>query len=294
MPVVNTPDGPIETSLPPEAVKDIEITPEAKPAEPAKAPEPVKPAGELTPAEPKPVDPAKPAEPAKTPEPPKGKAKPIANLLSKLNDERTARESLERELAELKAKPAEPAKVAEPAAQDDIDEIAKKHGITDPTLLKDLAVAIRKGVTPSPGLPKEVQDLLAERQAEKAQQAEEAAFNTRADKLATVFKDEPIAQHKDKILELAYSTEKAPDGERYCDKELSEIYFGFIKPTIEPGKPSAEPSRGGSNAGAKVVDYSEIQNDPVAIEAMTSEEFSKFDKWLHSQGQGDVPIKKNR
>jgi transposase-like protein len=289
---VQTPDGPIKTDLPAEEVADLHVTPAPAP-EPAKEPEPQTPAAEPKAEEPKAPETPKADPPAPAPEPPKGKAKPIANLLSKLNEERTAREALEKELADLKAKPptAEPAKPAE--STDDIAELAKKHGVTDPSLIKDIIETARKGLPQSnPAIPKEVQDLIAERQQEKEHQAELAAFNTRADKLATVFKDEPIGQHKDKLLELAYSTEKAPDGERYCDKELSELYFGFIKPLVEPGKPSAEPSRGGSKGSPEIMDFAEIlsRDDPKEVEAMTDKQFAAYSEWM-TKTQGDVPIR---
>lgn len=313
MTVVETASGEkIATDLPADKVADLQApkAPEpaaepAAPAAPVKDPQPSqKPAD---PAQPSGDDSQKPADQQSQDQPnrddkghfkPK-KAGPIANLLSKLNDERVAREAAEKRATDAEAKLNQPSQPAAPTvtkeAADEIAELAKKHGIEDPSLIKDIIETARKGlVNTNPAIPKEVQDLLAERQQEKAVAAETAAFNIRVGKLSGVFKDEPIAQHKDKLMELAYSTDKAPDGERYCDKELSELYFGYIKPTIEPGKVSAEPSRGGSKAGGKVTDFAEIHGDDAKLDEFattaTKEQWSAYTKWRDGV-QGDVPIK---
>ena len=308
MTLVESADGPIETSLPAEAVADLQVTPKAEPApapaEAPKEPETSNPPAAPAPAEVKPDATAPTPPPTVEPEAPKGKAKPIANLLSKLNDERIAREAAEKRASEAEAKlvqpptPAAPATPAPatpaPSATDQaVEDLVKKHGITDPSLIRDVIEAARAGITPpqNPQLPKEVQEMLAERQQEKAHQAEIAAFDTRVAKLATVFKDEPIGDHKQKLMELAYSTDLAPDGERYADKELSELYFGFIKPTIEPGTVSAEAGRGATGGGTKIVDFQDIfdRDDPKEIEAMSPEQFKAYSVWM-KRTQGDVKI----
>ncbi len=163
-------------------------------------------------------------------------------------------------------------------------------------MLKDLANAIRKGV-PAPvntGLPKEVQELLAERQQQKELEAEAEGFENDYGRLAATVGDEGLKdlKVKDRLLELAYSEEKAPDGEEYYKKPLYELYMKYVKPEIEPGKPSAEPSRGGSKSSPQVIDFQEIfdRDDPKEIEAMSEEQFSAFHQWLTDK-QGDVPIR---
>lgn len=284
----------IKTDLPAEAVADLQQP--AEPAEPVKveeAPEqPVKPAeakAEETPA----------PEPAKEPEPqgdPEGrftkKPKPIASLLEKKHELETALEAERREKAELEQKLAQLSnQPSSPQSDDDVKALAEEYGI-DEALLGKIINTARKGVNPE--LPKEVQDLLTERQAEKQQAEELKAFDTRLSSLAKTLPNESFSDPKvrEKLLELAYSTEKAPDGEHYFKKELSELYFAYIKPEIEPGKPSAEPSQGGTQA-TKVLDFEEIHNDEAKLEEFArtadSEKWNAYVKWRDAK-QGDTPI----
>ena len=245
-----------------------------------------------------PSEPQKPAEPkAEDASPEKverpQKAKPIADLLSKKHEAEERASKAEAENAELKAQIAKLSEATPSVQTDDkIKALAEKHGI-DETVLSDIISAAREGVNPQ--LPKEVQDLLAERQAEKVQQAELTAFNKRVDSLATTLKEDSLNDPKvrEKLLKLAYSTEKAPDGEPYFQKELSELYFGFIKPEIEPGTVSAEPSRGGSKA-TEVVDFEEIYNrdDPKDIDKMDSPTFEKYITWVRSNKETKTPLKR--
>jgi hypothetical protein len=128
---------------------------------------------------------------------------------------------------------------------------------------------------------------------EKAQAAELDAFNKRVDSLAKAIPDEPIAQHKDKLLQLAYSDQVAPDGQRYHDMELAEIYFTYIKPEVEPGKASGEVNpTAGTKASTPVVDFEDIFNrdDPKDIENMDDATFRKYSAWLNDK-QGDIKIR---
>ena len=287
----------VETSLPAERVEDLQAKPAVQP-EPAKVAEPSK-----QPAEPKAEEKPEPAKQAEKPaeqqqaDPEAGKPRkvsPIAKLLDQrhqletdLATEREAKATLEAKVAELSAQP------KTQATADAIGELAKKYNV-QPDFLKEVVDAVRQSVQPQQALPAEVQQLIAESQQRKAVEAETAAFNNRVEKLAAVIKGEPIADHREKLMELAYSTEKAPDGERYCDKELSELYFGFIKPEVEPGRPSAEPSRK-APARTEVTDFEQIQqrDDPRDIESMDDATFSKYSAWLREKA-GDVPIRNAR
>ncbi len=113
-----------------------------------------------------------------------------------------------------------------------------------------------------------------------------------------MFKDEPLNDPavKQKLLELAYSTDKAPDGEPYFQKELSELYFAFIKPTVEPGRKTAESGRGGTEgAQGKVVDFEEISKSDAMLEEFaktaSADDMQKFMKWQREKG-GDVPLRR--
>lgn len=270
-------DEVIETDLPAEAVADLQ-QPVAQPQaqEPEKATE--------QPVE-APKEPEKPAEvkaeeqPQANPEVVRQKPTPIQNLLAKKHEAEERAAQAEAEAAELRAKLAQAA-VPSVASSDDVKSIAEEYGL-DETLVSKLVNAARSNVE----LPKEVQQLLQEREQEKQTRAEMQAFESRVSKLTQVFKDEPIAQHKDKLLQLAYSTDKAPDGEPYYQKELSELYFAFVKPEIEPAKPSAESSRGGIQT-TQVMDFQEIfeRDNPKDVEDMDSATFQAYSKWLNANG----------
>jgi hypothetical protein len=288
---VNMGDEVIETDLPADKVADLqqsEADPTPEPQEPEKQPEPT--------AEPEQVqEPAKPEAVVPTTEPvaerPK-KAGPIADLLEKKHeaDERAAQ--AEARNAELEAQIAELSQQS-PSVQteDDIRAFAEANGL-DESIVNGLVQLARKGL--SPEIPKEVQELLAERQAEKQQKEELTAFNKRVDSLAKTLPNEQFndPQVKEKLLKLAYSTEKAPDGEPYYQKELSEIYFAYIKPEVEPGKVSAE-SKGGGKSGGEILDFDAIMNDEAKMEEFAKtapvaqwQAFVKF----RDEKQGDTKI----
>jgi len=277
---VNMGDEVIETDLPAEAVADLqqpEADPTPAPQEPEKQPEPT-------------VEPA-PAVADPVPERPK-KAGPIADLLEKkhelekqLETERQAKADLEARLASLSTQA--------PSAQvdDKISALAEKHGI-DPEILADIVATARDGL--NPGLPPEVQELIAGLKAEKQQKEELAIFNKRVDSLASTLKDDLLKDQsvREKLQALAYSTEKAPDGEPYYQKELAEIYFGFVKPEVEPGKVSAEAPRGGKS-GQELLDFEDILGDESKMDEFArtapKEQWQAFTKW-RDEKQGDSKI----
>lgn len=295
---VNTPDGPIETTLPPEAVADLQQPVEA-PKEPEKAPE-IAPEPPVKPAEPKAEEtPEPPKDPERDPETGKfsRKPKPIANLLAKNHDLETQLEAKGKAIADLETKLTElTAKPASAEATDKIKALAEKYGL-EPEVLSDIVAIARDGMNPSPQLPAELTDMLHEHQVAKQEAQESAAFNKRVDSLSVTLKDEALKDPKvrEKLQQLAYSADKAPDGEPYFQKELAELYIGFIKPEIEPGKPSAEPSRGGAGTGATIVDFQDVfdRDDPKEIEDMSPERFRAFSKWLNEK-QGDIPLTRRK
>jgi hypothetical protein len=259
--------------------------------EPAKVEEPVS-QETNPPVEPKteePKEPVVPEEP-KADEPPKvdrkPKATPFQTLLEKKHDAEQRAEAAENKLKELSEQPATPATTA------DIKAFAEKYGLEE-AFASDLVSAVRAGMKPE--LPKEVQDLVAKQQLQEQQQAEEAAFKADYSRLEGTLKDELLKnpEVREKLAELAYSTEKAPDGEPYFKKPLYELYMNFVKPEVEPGKASAEPTRGGSKAGTRVIDFQEIadRDDPKEIDAMTPEQFTKYNTWLNEK-QGRSPVRR--
>jgi len=233
--------------------------------------------------------PAEPAEPVKVE---RSKPKPIATLLEKKHEAETKAEELAAKNAELEAQIAELSQAPQTSQNiEDVKQLAEAYGM-DENILSDIIKVARKGTE----LPPEVQNLIAERQAEKLQAEEQAGFNIRVDSLAKALPNEQFSDPKvrEKLLELAYSTEKAPDGEPYFKKELSELYFAYIKPEIEPGTVSAESSQGGTGA-AKVVDFEEIYNrdDPKEITNMDSETFTKYNTWVKEHKEKPTPIQRS-
>lgn len=295
-------DEVIVTDLPAEAVADLQ-QPAEQPQEPAK--EPKNPEQTEKPVEAKTEEPAKPAETPEVkgePEPEAGKTrkpKPIASLLEKKREAEERAEAAEARAAELETKVQQLSKQPDNAQTDDeIKALAEELGIEENVLSKIVSVA-RKGMTSKPELPKEVQDLLAERQREKEAKAEETAFNRRVDGLSSSLKDDLLKKPevRAKLQELAYSTDKAPDGEPYYQKEIAELYFAFVKPEFEPGKVSAESSQGGTKA-TEVLDFEAILNDDAKMEEFAKTEpigsplWQKFVKW-RDEKQGDVPIRRS-
>lgn len=265
-------DPQVETPVTPE------VTPAPEPTEPAK------------------VEPEKTVEPATT-EPEKqipverSKPKPIATLLEKKHELETSLEAERAEKAELQRKlDALSNQPQSPQSDDDIKALADEYGL-DETLVAKIINTARKGVNPE--LPKEIQDLIAERNSEKQQQEELKAFEADLKSLTKTFDSEPIDSVKEKLLELAYSTELAPDGEPYFKKPLHELYFKFIKPEIEPGQVSAESSQGGTKSST-VIDFEEIytKDDPKDIENMDSDTFKKYETWIRENKESKTPIKR--
>ena len=299
MTMVTMEDGSqMETNLPEEAVADLNqnAAPEAQPETPNEPEQTDKPA---TPE----ADPQEQAEAPKAEEAPqesenqpsrKAKPTPIATLLEKKHEAEKLAADKEAENAELKAE-IEKLSQQKPSGttDDDVKALAEEYGI-DEGLLSRIVNAARKDINPQ--LPQEVQDLLAERQQEKQMQEEMKAFDSRVTKLASVFKDEPIADVKDKLQELAYSTEKAPDGEPYFQKELSEIYFAYIKPEVEAGRQTAESSNSGEAVRQSVLDFADIASDPAKLEEFSknapSEQFAKFQSWQREQEGSKEPLHK--
>lgn len=277
----------IVTDLPAEKVADLQPKEPETPATPAE--------GEKPPVEVKTEEAKTPEEPPKEPEAPKGpeeakiaerqpkKPTPIQTLLEKKHEAEQRAEAAEAKLKELAEQP----KSVETTA--DIKAFAEKYGLEE-GFAADLVNAVKANVKPE--LPKEVLELLAETQARKQQETEMTAFNKRVDSLSVSLKDALLKQPevREKLQALAYSTEKAPDGEPYFKKELAEIYFAYIKPEVEPAKPSVDEGRAGKGS-VEVVDFQAIfdRDDPSEVEAMDDNTFKGYSKWLNEKG-GDVPI----
>jgi len=261
--------------------EDTVETPTEAPAE-VKAPEPTE---EVKTSKPETTETPAPAEDPQRYK----KAKPIADLLSKKHELETALETERREKQELQAKLQAVSEQPKPMTDTDLKALAEEYQV-DETFLQRVIETARKGNE----LPKEVQDLLQEREIQKQTEAESQAFNKRVDSLATALKDDSLKDPnvRQKLMELAYSTQTAPDGEAFHQKELAELYFGFIKPEIEPGKTSAESSRGGSKT-TTVVDFEDIarRDDPKDFEAMDDETFTKFNKWMEERN-GKTPLRR--
>jgi len=290
--VVSEDGSKMETNLPAEAVADLQAKPAEPAAEPAKPVEAQKPPVEAPKTEEPKVE--KPAEP-EAPQQRGKKASPIQNLLNQRHDletqletERAAKVELEAKIAELSKRP------VTQATDNKLKALAEKYQLPE-EFVQEMVDAARDGMKPE--LPKEVADLVAKQQEAAVIEAEQQGFDNDYTRLQGTLKDETLKnpEVKDKLMELAYSTEKAPDGEPYFQKPLYELYMNFVKPEVEPGTVSAERSRGGSKAGGKVTDFAAIKADPAAMEEFartsTPEQFDAFQKW-DRETSGDTPLRK--
>src|SRR3990167_3672218 len=285
-------DG-VATELPPEALADMPKSPEKENPEPVKEPEkpkeeppkePVK-EPEKTPAkEPEAVEKPK-VEDKPLPEVKPKKATPFANLLQKKHELETTLAEKEQAIADMQAKIETLSNKPDNTKTDDeIKALAEASGVDEDFISKVVTLA-RKGVQPN--LPPEVAKLIADNQLQKDIAAEEMAFKGRVERLSKVFSDEPIKANMEKLQTLAYSDEVAPDGEKYSDKELSEIYFGFIKPEIEAPKASGERADiKGGGSHEQVVDFQEIfdRDDPRDVQKMDDKTFQDYSKWMDKKG----------
>jgi hypothetical protein len=272
----------IKTDLPPEAVADLQAKepekqqnaerPEADPQPEPKAPEQPEKTEELTTPEVKP-------EPIQ--ERPK-KAGPIADLLQKKHDLEQELENERKARQELEAKISQNPQQTPSQAADSIKALAEKYGLdeTNSQFFSELAAVVKQGMA----LPKEVSDLIQKQKEAEIQVQETQAFNTRVDRLQVAIKDDQLADPKvrEKLQSLAYSTDKAPDGEPYYQKELAELYYAYIKPEVEPGKVSAESSFG-AKTGGEILDFEQIHNDEAKLEefarSASSEKWQAYEKW---------------
>ena len=300
----------VQTNLPAEKVADLNTAPAAEPAKPAAdaAKPDAQPASPKTDEQPAPAEPKKPEAKPKDQKPQdqaprdqegrfKPKPRPIASLLQKKYEAETRAEAAERRAQELETKLNDLSNKPGAVTDADITKIMEKYGVDENNraFITELVAGIRAGIKPD--LPKEVQDLVAQQEAAHIEQQEEQGFRSDVASLSRTFDQEPLNDPKviEKLHELAYSDEKAPDGQPYYEKPLHELYFKYVKPEIEPATPSAEPTRGGSRASGQVIDYKEIASDPVKLEEFartaTSEEFNKFHDWQLKTG-GDVPLQR--
>jgi hypothetical protein len=286
----------IVTDLPAEAVADL--TP--APAE-AKVEEPTTPAVEPNPAAAVTPEPAKaPEVPAEVPTTPVDrqpkKATPFQTLLEKKHEAEERAQAAEAKAQALEAQIQQLSTQAPGAATDDDIATLATELNADPAILQRIVDVARKGMKPE--LPKEVTDLIAKQQEQQQAQAESAAFTADVSRLQVTLKDDllkdPAVQQK--LQELAYSTEKAPDGEPYFKKPLFELYMTFVKPEVEPGKATLETAIGGSKAGGDVMDFREINGDETKLDEFaktsTSEQWNAYVTWRDANSS-DVPIRRN-
>lgn len=262
----------LQTNLPAEKVADLQAKPAETTPEPAKpeAPPASQTIEEQPPKAEAGTEPQAPTEPVK-----REKPKPIAKLLED-------RHNLQEENARLKADLEKATQATTPTTPADVKALAETYGLEE-KFVSDLLATLKASVQPE--LPKEVQDLIAKQKLQQQVEVEEKAFKTDLGRLEATLKDDMLKDPKvqEKLKELAYSDQKAPDGELYHQKPLYELYMNYVKPEIEPGKASAEPARGGSKASGKIVDFAKIASDPQALSEFartaTTEQFDKFHTW---------------
>lgn len=163
-----------------------------------------------------------------------------------------------------------------PANRDDIKSLADKYAV-DENLVNDLVGLVSsKTKTDIPQDLKDKLDFVSSLYDEKKQ---ETGFEK---EFSALEKDYPeVKDNKDQLKELAFT-----DG--YQNKSLFEIYFRSVKKDIPIKKKSAEPSRGGSQASVKSIDFSTVTEED--IEKMGSKEFEEYQNYLSSKSDSSMKV----
>lgn len=165
---------------------------------------------------------------------------------------------------------------------DDVKELADEFGIA-PEAISRLADRIARNVRSSIKLPEDVSKKLEAFQERERQVTEEQGFEKEWENATDFIRkenkdlsDAEISAVKAKVKELAYTETYA----RYRLTDILRLESANLLP--QKGRKTAEPGKGGSQAGDKVVDYSKITDDD--LKNMSSAEFEKYSEFMAKQG----------
>jgi hypothetical protein len=239
----------IDGEAKPDAPKAQEA-PKAEPAKPAEAP---KPEAEK-PKEEEPKD-----EDDTEADKPKVERSVKAVPVRKYNELRHELQEAKKQLAEKqqaeKPNASKPDQALTPEITDAVKAVAAKHKIEDPSLLLDLANTIAEAVGRKAAIPADI--LLAAEQWKKSTAAQQEELGFQND-FATVSKEFPqIADHKDKLKELAYT-----EGNEKTPLRSLAIEYMHDSGMFESGRKTAEHATAtGTGRGAEVIDFDNVTDE---------------------------------
>ena len=185
----------------------------------------------------------------------------------KYKEEKKTRQSLEKDLEDLKSQ-AEDKKSTSEDITNLTSKIAEETGI-DQSVFDDFA----KAIIGKTKIPDEVLEVLNKNKQENAWAEEDRLFNESFEKLEKDFPDEDLDRKK--IKDLAFT-------EGHENDSLYEIYFRHIKPHRSPKKKSAESAKPGTTKGETKKSYKDMTDAEMA--QLSDEEFDKASEARGKEG----------
>lgn len=239
---------------------EVEPTEKSKVEEPPTEPEPSKPTPEPLPTEYIPIPKYKSEKQAW-----KTKEEELSNAL-KAEREKIA--DLERQV-QLSKTPKD--------FQNRMNKIAEKYG-TDPEAMSELGIEIlNEAMSSTKPLTEKLKAYEEQTESIKQDKAFEDEFNGYLPSYPE------MKDHKEAVKKLALSPESV---EQWKGKSVFEVYFRGVKPTLKPSPKGAEPSKGGTGRGKKVIDTSKALSEE-EISSMSSKDFEEYSNTMaKKQGLG--------
>lgn len=227
-----------------------------EPKEPAKV-EPAKT------EEPKTAEPE--AEPAKVEPPSKAEREVQAVPVKKYNEERHKRQEVEKRLAELEAKLGKtetPADIKSAASQ-----FAQKYELKPEFVEELLDTATKLTSKNTQGLSPEEISALKQAKAVLDKQAEDQAFD--ADFQKTIAEMPHLAEHKDKIKQLAYT-------EGYTTTSLRAIALEYAHDNglLSKGRKTLEKASAGRTVSTEAIDFDSLSEEQA--KALPDDQWEKY------------------
>lgn len=179
----------------------------------------------------------------------------------------------------------DPPKPELPLEEDpEVISLAEEYGLDPKVVAGIVKLGKTKAGNNAPGidpkLAKGIEDIMAEREQNKLAEKHEKLFNEELAQLIKENPDEPIADLKEELKELAFSKD-------HNKKSLYEIYFRVAKPEYGTRK-TAEASKGGTGREPKIIDFDKIADDAEAIDKLSDEDFEKFSTYMESKDKPKI------
>ena len=188
-------------------------------------------------------------------------------LSTSLEAEKAEKEDLKRQL-ELSKTPQE--------FQVRIGKFADKHGL-DKEAMTELGVEILNEATRG---HKELEDRVNAQEQQTEDTRQDTSFEQEFKGYVESYPE--MKEHTAKIKELALGDK----WEDWAGKSVFEIFYRGVKPNLTEPKKGAEPSKGGTQRGKKIIDFDKAPTEE-EIKGMTDKEFEKYSNLMaKKQGSG--------